>query len=229
MQHKKPTSVLLRRDGRLTFATYDIHGQQHRWSASQSSLRSTPRGLSDAMVSRPNEQTPNPESRPGSPSSSSTTARKGAHTHLGLRPKKSDSLHTRIRTSHPQPKHVSKIVDVTSPTLSDPRSRLGSRSSRNASENGFGHSREGTLSRDASVAGESEREEEDGGNDDEEVMTTDIGIYDDKVYDEYLGPLLGTIRRLLIRSLAWETPLLAKHQVSETAGAFAYICQHIDI
>lgn len=158
------------------------------------------------------------------------TARKATHTHLGLRPKKSDSLHTRLRTSNPAPKHVSKIVDVTSPTsltaegsTSRSTGKLSTRSSRNPSFSEVSHSREGTLSRDASTGGGLESELDDGSYDNEQIpdqggeseedyVTTDIGIYDDRVYDEYLGPVMGTIRRWLIRSLEWESPLLAKHQ-----------------
>lgn len=158
------------------------------------------------------------------------TTRKATHTHLGLRPKKSDSLHTRLRTINPAPKHISKIVDVTSPTSLTPESsnsrsagKLSARSSRNPSFSEISHSREGTLSRDASTAGGLESELDDGSYDngtirdqegeaEEDFVTTDIGIYDDRVYDEYLGPVMGTLRRWLIRSLEWESPILAKHQ-----------------
>ncbi|MCO5599915.1 hypothetical protein L7F22_054022 [Adiantum nelumboides] len=152
------------------------------------------------------------------------TTRKATHTHLGLRPKKSDSLHTRLRTINPAPKHISKIVDVTSPTsltaegsTSKVGGKLSARSSRNPSFSEVSHSREGTLSRDASTAGGLESELDDGsydqeGETEEDIVTTDIGIYDDRVYDEYLGPIMGTLRRWLIRSLEWESLILAKHQ-----------------
>lgn len=63
------------------------------------------------------------------------------------------------------------------------------------------------LVRDGNTADE---DDEDG---DDEMLTTDIGIYDEEVYDEYLGPLMGRLRRVLVRNLRWESPLLAKHQV----------------
>ncbi|PWN36219.1 uncharacterized protein FA14DRAFT_167969 [Meira miltonrushii] len=149
------------------------------------------------MTNDQNERINGHENGGSTPTSPTTpTARKATHTHLGLRPKKSDSLHTRLRTSNPAPKHVSKIVDVTSPTsltaegsTSKSVGKLSTRSSRNPSFSEVSHSRE-----------------------EEEYVTTDIGIYDDRVYDEYLGPVMGTIRRWLIRSLEWESPVLAKHQ-----------------
>lgn len=174
-------------------------------------------------------QTSNPVTPTSPTSPTSPTIRKATHTHLGLRPKKSDSLHTRLRTSNPAPKHVSKIVDVTSSTslMAEGTNhikaggKVSARSSRNPSFSEITQSREGTLSRDASTTGGLESELDDGSYDDKQLheeeddegfVTTDIGIYDDRVYDEYLGPVMGTIRRWLIRSLEWESPLLAKHQ-----------------
>lgn len=46
-----------------------------------------------------------------------------------------------------------------------------------------------------------------------EEITTDIGLYDEAVYDEYLGPFMGSLRRKLIKSLRYESPILARHQV----------------
>jgi hypothetical protein len=135
------------------------------------------------------------------------------HNHLGLRPKAIDSLHTRLRTANPIPKHVSKIEDVTSfnkpkrqPTLS-----------REVSSD-----KEGSFSRTMSIDGSDDVLGSPIGNghhtlagqeEEFEEITTDIGLYDEAIYDEYLGPLMGSLRRKLIRSLRWESPILARHQV----------------
>jgi hypothetical protein len=156
-------------------------------------------------------------------SSGASSSRKATHTHLGLRPKKKDSLHTRIRTTHPQPKHVSKIVDITRPT--SPANEALRSSSTRSSRAGSVSSPGGTAhpSRETSFGDALELEGsygsngyEDGSQEDaeDEIVTTDIGIYDNSVYDEYLGGVLGLVRRLLVRTLEWETPVLAKHQVS---------------
>lgn len=49
---------------------------------------------------------------------------------------------------------------------------------------------------------------------DVEIVTTDIGILADAVYDEYLDPPVAWLRRILVRSLHWESPLLARHQLA---------------
>lgn len=112
------------------------------------------------------------------------------------------------------------------------RRGLTSKDSREGSENGFVHSmhmsrpaspfaanplvnggEEGQGGRNSSVAGLSGTEDDSMLDDgDTDIETTDIGIYRDEVYDEYLGARMGAVRRLLIRSLRWESPLLARHQ-----------------
>ena len=162
-----------------------------------------------------------------SPSSSASSLRP-LHSHLGLRPKASDSLHTRIRTSNPPPKHVSMIEDITSPrTTRAPRTK-----SREASYDSRGYESSNGVSAHTSEADDmpessavdSPEEKEGTASDSEagseyEPITTDIGLYDEAVYDEYLGPIMGALRRRLIRSLRWESPVLARHQVRSRACA----------
>ncbi|PWN52410.1 acid phosphatase/Vanadium-dependent haloperoxidase [Violaceomyces palustris] len=48
--------------------------------------------------------------------------------------------------------------------------------------------------------------------DDDHHDTSDIGIKGDQLYDQYLPRPVAWIRRLLVKSLRFESPLLAKHQ-----------------
>lgn len=179
-------------------------------SASSSSgvERHIERRASDDVRWRPPLAVPN-RSDSASPSSSSRLL----HNHLGLRPKASDSLHTRLRNSNPTPKHISKIEDVTSynklrkkPTISRETSNESSRpgTSRQMSMDGSDYSIDPTHSE---IGHDTDPVEE------YEEITTDIGLYDEAVYDEYLGAFMGSLRRKLIKSLRWESPILARHQV----------------
>lgn len=161
-------------------------------------------------------------SRHLSPSSSTNSLK--PHSHLGLRPKASDSLHSRIRSSVPRPKHVSKIETINSTKTTGPqrtKSRDASYDSRNSdSVNGISgnNSEVEDLTEQEALQSSSgpktaEQQQEDDDREEHEINTTDIGLYDEAVYDEYLGPVMGSIRRKLIQSLRWESPKLAQHQV----------------
>jgi hypothetical protein len=63
-------------------------------------------------------------------------------------------------------------------------------------------------------------------DDEFDFITTDIGLYEEAVYDEYLGPLMGRLRRRLIQSLRKESPILAAHQVSAPCPGIIQGCNH---
>lgn len=157
-----------------------------------------------------------PRSVPNRSDSSSPSSLSNSHRHLGLRPKAIDSLHTRLRTANPVPKHVSMIEDVTSSSRPKRQPTLSREASSDSRENGV-HPTEGSEDTLHSPVGNGHATPDQPAEELEEI-TTDIGIYDEGVYDEYLGPLMGSIRRRLIKSLRWESPILARHQVRSMCG-----------
>jgi hypothetical protein len=80
----------------------------------------------------------NSSSRHMSPSSSSASLKKPLHSHLGLRPKASDSLHTRLRSSIPAPKHASMIEDITASGLTRPQRKKSRDDSFESRDSGHG-------------------------------------------------------------------------------------------
>lgn len=180
-------------------------------SASTSAIGSKANGSIDEVTQRRSRR----QLERNESTSSSTSARQASHHHLGLLPMSTDSLHTRIRSKNPTPKHVSKIEDVTasSPVVQSPSvdlKRESSTGSRSYREGISSSSRLSDADTDAYKASNPNEDGEDG----HQTITTDIGIYDEAIYDEYLGSIMGPLRRLLIRSLRWESPMIAKHQVS---------------
>jgi hypothetical protein len=107
---------------------------------------------------------------------------------------------------------VSMIEDVTSFSKSKRQPTLSREASSDSRENGI-HPTEGSDDNVHSPIGNGHATPDQQQEEEYEEITTDIGIYDESVYDEYLGPLMGPLRRRLIKSLRWESPILARHQV----------------
>lgn len=185
-----------------------------------------------------------PDIHPPTPSHLSHTKRSASHTHLGLRPKASDSLHTKIRSSNPQPKHISQIENVVSSAVQavggGDVGDVARRKKRELKRGNSMHSNDTSHDTSRAVSPHESQEASTSDTDEkqhpyeDDLETTDIGIYHNDVYDEYLSSTMGKLRKLLVKSLEWESPILAKHQVRpcicgglrQPTVIFAECCTH---